>query len=233
MRCPAGRADSSTPSRASINGPRIPIDSLTSTGGGLAGSQDTTSVSSASPFPGAVPRSRPARMPYRYEPVTIRRIRLASATSCPCPTAVLLVLAAQSDVERRRCLPPVTSVKLRLLREGDRIEDGNQVLVRGGERDLAILRDDALRYRRIYGTYGVSVFAVRDLPLEEMAQAIPLVRHGQLTLIRAGEIGAAHLRLDPTGRNRHHFTISSDDLAGIGRLSCCDHETVPNPYYKE
>jgi len=39
--------------------------------------------------------------------------------------------------------------------------------VRGGELDREILRTDALRNHAIYGTYGISVFAVRDLTFDE------------------------------------------------------------------
>jgi hypothetical protein len=39
-----------------------------------------------------------------------------------------------------------------------------------------VLSADALRYHSIYGLYGISVFAVRDATLEELAQQVPLVR---------------------------------------------------------
>lgn len=67
-------------------------------------------------------------------------------------------------------------MKLRRLREGDIIEADETLLVRGGELDPALLRADALRYHSVYGSYGISVFAVRGATLEELAQQAPLVR---------------------------------------------------------
>ena len=43
----------------------------------------------------------------------------------------------------------------------------------------------------------------------------------ELTLVAVGVLRAAGLRLDPTGRNPNHFTVSFDD-----RL-------WPNPYHEE
>ncbi len=38
-----------------------------------------------------------------------------------------------------------------------------------------MLRADAVRYHHsIYGTYGISVFTVRDATLDELAQQVPL-----------------------------------------------------------
>jgi hypothetical protein len=67
-------------------------------------------------------------------------------------------------------------MKLRRLRDGDVLEDGDVVLVRGGGLDPDILCADAVRYHSIYGVYGISVFAVRDVSLDELAQQLPLVR---------------------------------------------------------
>ena len=123
-------------------------------------------------------------------------------------------------------------MKLRRLREGDVLDDGDIVLVRGGELDLAVLRTDALRYHGVYGSYGVSVFAVRGVTLDEIAQQVPLVRFDRLTLIRARSIFMAKLRLEPTGRNPLHFTVGFDDLdEGVRRLGRCEHQVMPNPYH--
>lgn len=46
-------------------------------------------------------------------------------------------------------------MKLRRLRDGDVLEDGGVVLVRGGD----VLCADAARYHSSYGVYGISVFA--------------------------------------------------------------------------
>jgi hypothetical protein len=106
------------------------------------------------------------------------------------------------------------------------------VLARGGELEMAVLRTDALRYHGIYGGYGISVFAVRNVTLDEIAQRVPLVRFDHLTLIRAKSIFMAELRLEPTGRNPLHFTIGFDDLEeGVRRLARCERQVMPNPYH--
>lgn len=123
-------------------------------------------------------------------------------------------------------------VKLRRLREGDVIEDGETVLMRGGELGPAVLRTDALRYHTIYGSYGISVFAVRGVTVDELAQQPPLVRFARLTLIKVAEVRRAGLRLEPTGRNPRHYTLGFDDLVqGIAALAGCRHQVVPNPYH--
>jgi hypothetical protein len=52
------------------------------------------------------------------------------------------------------------AMKLRRLRDGDVLEKGEVVLVRGGDLAPDILSADAVRYYSIYGTYGISVFAL-------------------------------------------------------------------------
>jgi hypothetical protein len=44
------------------------------------------------------------------------------------------------------------------------------VLIRGGDLDPDILCADAARYYTIYGVYGISVLAVRDVTVDELAQ---------------------------------------------------------------
>jgi hypothetical protein len=83
------------------------------------------------------------------------------------------------------------AMKLRRLRDGDVLENGDVVLVRGGDLAPGILSADALRYFSIYGTYGISVFAVRDVPADELAQQVPLVRFGSLALLKVGDVLAA------------------------------------------
>lgn len=122
-------------------------------------------------------------------------------------------------------------MRLRRLREDDS-PDGSTLLVRGGELDQDGLTADALRYHAIYGTYGVSVFAVRDLTLDEMAQQVPLVRFRILTLLTAGALSGRGVRLEPTGRNVRHYTISFDDLAqGVKALVGAEHRVMTNPYH--
>jgi len=104
--------------------------------------------------------------------------------------------------------------------------------VRGGELDLDILRADAARYHSIYGVYGISVFAVRDATVDELAQQAPLVRFDRLTLLTVRDVLAAGMRLEPTGRNPRHYIVSFDDLEdGVRRLASRPHQVVPNVYY--
>jgi hypothetical protein len=123
-------------------------------------------------------------------------------------------------------------VKLRRLRDRDVLDDGEIMLVRGGELDPGVLRADAHRYHSVYGSYGISVFAVRGATLDELAQQVPLVRFDRLTLVKLAEVCDAGLRLEPTGRNPRHYTIGFDDLEhGVTRLVSCEHQVVPNPYH--
>jgi hypothetical protein len=123
-------------------------------------------------------------------------------------------------------------VKLRKLRDGDVLENGDMVLVRGGNLDPDVLRADAARYHSVYGVYGISVFAVRDATLDELAQQAPLVRFDRLALILVRDILAAGMRLEPTGRNPRHYTVGFDHLHdGVRRLAECPHQVVPNAYY--
>jgi len=124
--------------------------------------------------------------------------------------------------------------KQRHLRQGDRLEDDDTVVVRGGELDPEALRSDAERYHAIYGDYGLSVFAARDVALDELAQQAPLVRFEVLTLVRVGVLRSAGFRLEPTGRNPRHFTVAFDDLdAGVEELILCEHRSWVNPYHED
>jgi hypothetical protein len=123
-------------------------------------------------------------------------------------------------------------MKLRRLRDGDVLDNGDIVLVRGGDLDPDILRADAARYYSIYGVYGISVFAVGDVTVDELAQQVPLVRFDRLSLLKVRDVLAAGMRLEPTGRNPRHFTVSFDDLEeGVQRLVSCPHQVVPNAYH--
>lgn len=97
-----------------------------------------------------------------------------------------------------------------------------------------MLRADAERYHGIYGEYGISVFATRDATVDELAQAVPLVRFETLTLVRVGALRSAGFRLDPTGRNPRHFTVVFEDLGhGVDALVSCEHQSWVNPYHEE
>lgn len=107
------------------------------------------------------------------------------------------------------------------------------MVVRGGVLDLDLLRADALRNFSIYGVFGISVFAARDVTVDELAQQPPLIRFAQLTLMTVGTLRTASLRLEPTGRNPRPYDVAFDDLDdGLARLLGCEHETVPNPYHE-
>ncbi|MCB1283374.1 MAG: hypothetical protein R2689_05835 [Microthrixaceae bacterium] len=124
--------------------------------------------------------------------------------------------------------------KQRHLRPGDRLDDDDIVVVRGGDLDPEALRSDAERYHSIYGGYGLSVFAARDVAVDELAQQAPLVRFEVLTLVRVGVLRDAGFRLEPTGRNPRHFTVAFDDLeAGIEELRRCEHRSWVNPYHED
>jgi hypothetical protein len=123
--------------------------------------------------------------------------------------------------------------KQRHLRPGDRLDDEDVIVVRGGNLDPAALRHDAERYHSIYGDYGLSVFAARDVAVDELAQQPPLVRFEVLTLMRVGVLRAAGFALEPTGRNPRHFTMAWADLdAGIEALLACEHRSWVNPYHE-
>ncbi len=121
----------------------------------------------------------------------------------------------------------------RHLREGDRLDDDETVVVRGGRLDRDVLRADAQQYQAIYGHYGLSVIAARDVSIDELAQQVPLVRFEVLTLIRAGVLRAAGFRLDATGRNPRHFTLVLNDLDSIETLVACEQRSWPNPYHED
>lgn len=124
-------------------------------------------------------------------------------------------------------------VKRRHLRVGDELTDETTVVVRGGRLDHQQLQADALRNHAIYGTYGISVFAARDLTVEELMQLTPLVRFDRVTVVTVGDLKAVGLRLEPTGRNPRHYDIAFDDLAdGVQRLCGCEHQVVVNPYHE-
>jgi hypothetical protein len=85
----------------------------------------------------------------------------------------------------------------------------------------------------IYGVYGISVFALRDASLAELAQQVPLIRFPQLALVTVGTLRAAGLRLEATGRNSRHFTVILPELdAGVEVLCNCERRLWANPYHE-
>lgn len=124
-------------------------------------------------------------------------------------------------------------MKQRLLRSGGTLGD-DETVVRGGDLDSDVIRRDARRMFDVYGVYGVSVFALGGLMLDELAQDAPLVRFEQLALFGVGVIRAAGLYLEPMGRNPRHFTVVLPDLdASVERLCACERRLWRNPYHEE
>jgi hypothetical protein len=160
--------------------------------------------------------------------------RMVKSTSL-CRPAAWLSRSARQQVA---ALVPFVStcpdnrrMKLRRLRDGDDL-DNDTVLVRGGELDRDLLLADARRYHLLYGTYGISLFAVRSLTIDEMAQQVPLVRFDRLTLITAWELASAGPRLEPTGRNPRHYTVGFDELErGVKAIVSCGRRVITNAYH--
>lgn len=124
-------------------------------------------------------------------------------------------------------------MKQRFIRVGDELTDDVIVVVRGGDLDPEILRHDALQNHAIYGTFGISVFAARDLTVDELAQQAPLVRFERLAIVTVGALRALGLRLEPTGRNPRHYDVTFDDLdESTVKLSRCEHYVMVNPYHE-
>lgn len=124
--------------------------------------------------------------------------------------------------------------KNRHIREHAELDDETTVVLRGGSLNAKLLRVDAQRNFDIYGVYGLSVFATVNATIDELAQEIPLVRFALLTLLEVGELRAAGLNLEATGRNPRHFDITFAQLeSGIDRILNCRHRTTDNPYYEE
>jgi hypothetical protein len=181
--------------------------------------------------------------PRRTAATTQRALVRAPRTACS--STVVDALGARSRTGDRAdnavviaALVPFVStchdnrgMKLRRLRDGDDL-DNDTVLVRGGELDRDLLLADARRYHLLYGTYGISLFAVRGLTIDEMAQQVPLVRFDRLTLITAWELASAGLRLEPTGRNPHHYTVGFDELErGVKAIVSCGRRVITNAYH--
>lgn len=124
--------------------------------------------------------------------------------------------------------------KQRFLREGDELTDDTMIVIRGGLLNATFIRSDALRNQEIYGTFGVSVFALKGATVDDLAAVPPLVRFPQLTLVTAGELRARGLRLEPTGKNSRHYDVGFDDLdVGVDALLNCDCSIVENRYYEQ
>lgn len=123
-------------------------------------------------------------------------------------------------------------MKTRFVRPDDHLEDDEELILRGGELNPAILRADAQRMFDIYRVYGISVFALRGATIDELAQQTPLMRFPLFTIMTVGTVRAAGLRLEPTGRNRRHYTVMFDDLDEVGSVLAAEHQIWINPYHE-
>lgn len=124
-------------------------------------------------------------------------------------------------------------MKVRYVRPDDVLGDDQQIVVRGGDLLADLVWADAQRMFSVYGVYGISVFALRGVIIDELAQQSPLVRFARLTLVTVGAIREAGLGLEPTGRNPRHFTVVMPELeAGVEALCACDRTTWDNPYHE-
>jgi hypothetical protein len=125
-------------------------------------------------------------------------------------------------------------VKERFVRPGDELGDDEEIVLRGGRLAEGIVRADAQRMHDVYGSFGISVFALRGATIDELAQQSPLVRFAELTVVTVGALRSVGVRLEPTGRNRRHFTVMFDDLdAGTEALLSCRHQVWVNPYHED
>lgn len=125
-------------------------------------------------------------------------------------------------------------MKQRFVRPGDELADDEEIVLRGGRLAEAIVRSDAMRMHDVYGTFGISVFALRGATIDELAQQAPLVRFAELTVVTVGDLRSVGVRLEPTGRNRRHFTVMLDDLdLGTEALLSCRHQVWINPYHED
>ena len=102
--------------------------------------------------------------------------------------------------------------KQRYVRDGDVLDDVTVLVVRGGDLDRVVLREDAERMFSVYGVYGISVFSLRDISLDELAQQPPLVRFARLSLVTVG------------------FSSLAD---GVETLCACEHRMSDDPYYEQ
>lgn len=124
-------------------------------------------------------------------------------------------------------------MKRRFVRPDDELEDAEELILRGGELDPSIIRRDAQRMFDVYGTYGISVFALRGATIDELAQVSPLVRFPHFTVMTVRTIRTLGLRLEPTGRNRRHYTVTLRSLdEDVAALVSADHQVWINPYHE-
>jgi len=85
----------------------------------------------------------------------------------------------------------LAAVKERFVRPGDELDDDEEIVLRGGRLAETIVRADAQRMHDVYGTFGIPVFALRGVTIDERAQQAPLVRFAELTVVTVERCGAS------------------------------------------
>lgn len=124
-------------------------------------------------------------------------------------------------------------MKQRFVRPDDDLDDDEELILRGGDLDPGTIRRDAQRMFDVYGTYGISVFGLRGARIDELAQEAPLVRFPHFTVMTMRTIRALGFRLEPTGRNPRHYTLTLRSLDDdIEALVSADHHVWINPYHE-
>lgn len=120
-------------------------------------------------------------------------------------------------------------MKERHIRTGDGLIDADTVILRGGLPGPRGLRAEAQNHYGVYGSFSVSVFAVRDVPLEQVAQSLPLVCFEHLTVWTAGDMQRAGLVLEPVGQDPRHYLVKlAQGALGVRGLWGCEHRTWTN-----
>lgn len=121
-------------------------------------------------------------------------------------------------------------VKERHIRVADGLIDAEAIIVRGGRPGPRGLRTEAQNHYVTYGSFSVSVFTASEVPLEEVAQSLPLACFEHLTLWTAGDLRSAGLALEPAGRDPRHYLVNlGAGAAGVGAFWGCEHRTWTNP----
>lgn len=106
------------------------------------------------------------------------------------------------------------------------------VLLRGDLLDPAALEESAARNFKVYGFYGVSVFAeTPETSWPELA-ASRFARVGWLVLFTAGDLQASRLELWDTGTAPHYDVVHAELSELVSRMLGTAHRMVPNPHYE-
>ena len=116
-------------------------------------------------------------------------------------------------------------------RRGDPPLPSAAVLIRGDLLDPDVLEASARRNFKVYGFYGISVFAESaDVPWTELA-ATRLAAAEWLVLFTVRELTASGLGLWDTGM-APHFDLVHDELTElVARMLATSHRVIQNPHH--